>query len=203
MSSTGSSGAERCTTRVFRLSSIRRLYRHYARDLCSDGIGFAADASVNNLAQIAPGVNLGARISAGYIPHRRHALSDLQLPRRWHLGWAKRRLGDCQSNQHRFWLDDRRGVQRQSADYGFRRSVLGCRPERRRYRHGRCESPITSPGSLKPAPTSALARALASALASRTASKPTKKGSRVAPSSLFWFNRSSDAHQLELTDFTS
>jgi len=69
MSSTGSSGAERCTTRAFRLSSIRRLYRHYARDLCSDGIGFAADASVNNLAQIAPGVNLGARISAGYIPN--------------------------------------------------------------------------------------------------------------------------------------
>ena len=32
------------------------------------GIGFAADASLNNLAQIAPGVNLGARISVGYVP---------------------------------------------------------------------------------------------------------------------------------------
>jgi opacity protein-like surface antigen len=31
------------------------------------GIGFAADASLNNLATIAPGVNLGARISAGYV----------------------------------------------------------------------------------------------------------------------------------------
>ncbi len=33
------------------------------------GIGFTADASLNNLAQIAPGINLGARVSAGYIPN--------------------------------------------------------------------------------------------------------------------------------------
>lgn len=33
------------------------------------GIGFTADASINKLAQIAPGVNLGARVSAGYIPN--------------------------------------------------------------------------------------------------------------------------------------
>ena len=33
------------------------------------GIGFAADASINNLAQIAPGVNLGARVTAAYVPN--------------------------------------------------------------------------------------------------------------------------------------
>jgi hypothetical protein len=31
------------------------------------GIGFTADASFNNLAQIAPGVGLGARVSAAYV----------------------------------------------------------------------------------------------------------------------------------------
>ncbi len=31
------------------------------------GIGFTADASINNLTNIAPGVNLGARISLGYV----------------------------------------------------------------------------------------------------------------------------------------
>jgi hypothetical protein len=33
------------------------------------GIGFNADASINNLAELSPGVNVGARISAGYVPN--------------------------------------------------------------------------------------------------------------------------------------
>jgi hypothetical protein len=33
------------------------------------GIGFSADASLNDITQIAPGVGLGARLSAGYVPN--------------------------------------------------------------------------------------------------------------------------------------